>query len=138
MNTASEDLTRHLRLLRQKLEHKNEYELALYYFLEEFASDLDFMQHSVLAEDEKFLQFLTHAATEALNSPVVLDCARMFWLNSHRFLHGNARIADRVLLFFYFQTADIGLAALIPGKGDGVQVARFSLGGRVGCNPALN
>ena len=45
--------------------------MALYYFLEEFASDLGFMQQSVLAEDEKFLKFLTSAATEALDSPVV-------------------------------------------------------------------
>lgn len=35
-------------------------------------------------------------------------------LREHRFYHGIAAVEGRVVLFFYFQEADTGIAALIP------------------------
>ena len=40
---------------------------------------------------------------------------------------GRGTAAGRVLLFFYFQEANTGIAALIPGTGGAMDVARFRL-----------
>ena len=58
---------------------------------------------------------------------VAFDEAKLFLLREHRFYHGNAAVAGRVLLFFYFQEADTGIAALIPGTRGAMEVARFRL-----------
>ena len=43
------------------------------------------------------------------------------------FYHGNAALAGRALLFFYFEQVDTGVAALIPGPRGAMEVARFRL-----------
>jgi hypothetical protein len=50
MNTASENFELHCGVLRDKLHHPTDYEKALYYFLEEFAGDVEFVTRSL--EDE--------------------------------------------------------------------------------------
>ena len=69
---------------------------------------------------------LAHVAGKALGEPVALVEAKLFF-REHRFYHGNAAVAGRVLLFFYFQEADKGIAALIPGTRGAMDVARFHL-----------
>jgi len=46
MNTASQNLPHHLGELRQRMVHPTDYELAVNYFLEEFAGDVKFMNAS--------------------------------------------------------------------------------------------
>ncbi len=43
MNTASVNLPHHLRVLRERMLHPSDYELAMNYFLEEFAGDEKFL-----------------------------------------------------------------------------------------------
>lgn len=64
-------------------------------------------------------------------------CPR-FDLPQTGFYHGNAAVAGRVLLFFYFKTADAGLMALIPGVKGGSEVARFRVTGDLAGNPKHN
>ncbi len=138
MNTASQDLAHHLGILQQKLQHATDYEQALYYFLEEFAGDEKFIGQCYPEEALHLKGALTHVAGKTLGAPATLEQARVFRLAEFRFTHGNAAVAGRVLLFFYFDTLDTGLMALIPGvKGD-TDVSRFRLTGNLAGNPNHN
>ncbi len=127
VNTASQNLTHHLGVLQEKLQHPTDYELALNYFLEEFAGDVKFVEQSVAEEAPHLLTVLRHVASKALGQPAVIEQSRMFHLAEFRFNHGNAALAGRVILFFYFEAVNTGLMALIPGVKGAAEVARFRL-----------
>lgn len=129
MNTASQDFPHHLSVLRERMLHPTDYERAVHYFLEEFAGDLEFMRQSEPDEAPHLLVALRAVASKALGQPTTFDDSKLFLLRAHRFHHGNAALAGRALIFFYFAEADTGIAALIPGVGGGVEVARFRLTG---------
>jgi len=107
--------------------HPTDYELALNYFLEEFAGDTGFLDVSEPDNAPHLLAVLAHVAGKALGEKVAFDEAKLFLLREHRFYHGNAVVGRRVLLFFYFQDADTGVAALVPGVHGAMEVARFRL-----------
>ena len=138
MNTASQDLPRHLDLLQQKLQHATDYELALACFLEDFAGDAKFIQQCGPDPAPHLMAVLTHVAAKALGKPATLDQFRAFCLPQTGFYHGNAAVAGRVLLFFYFENMDTGLMALIPGVKGGTEVARFRVTGGLAGNPKHN
>ena len=138
MNTASQDLPHHLGVLQQKLQHATDYELALAYFLEEFAGDARFIQQSEPDEAPHLLAVLAHVAAKALGKPATLEHFRAFGLPQTGFYHGNAAVAGRVVLFFYFKSVDTGLMALIPGVTGGTEVARFRVTGDLAGNPKHN
>jgi hypothetical protein len=125
MNTASQNLPHHLGVLRERMLHPTDYELALNYFLEEFAGDAKFLNASEPDDGPHLLAVLAHVAAKALGKKMAFDETKLFLLREHRFYHGNATIAGRVLLFFYFEDADKGIAALIPGNSGAMDVARF-------------
>jgi hypothetical protein len=127
VNTASQNLPYHLGVLRERMLHPTDYEKALHYFLEEFAGDAVFLSASEPDDAPHLLAVLAHVAGKALGRQATFDDAKLFLLREHRFYHGNAAVAGRVLLFFHFQEADTGLAALIPGTSGAVDVARFCL-----------
>ena len=125
MNTASENLEHHLGLLKQKLQHAIDYEQAFYYFLEEFAGDAKFV-HAGETEESLHLQAaVTQVASKAFSSPQTLEQANVFRLSQFGFYHGNAIVAGRVVLFFYFESVDTGLMAMIPGVTGEAEIARF-------------
>src|SRR5882672_6730893 len=109
MNTASQDLAHHLDVLQGKLQHATDYEQALYYFLEEFAGDVGFMEQSDAEDAPHLVAVLTHVAGRALGNPASLEGVRVLRLGKFGFTHGNAAVAGRVVLFFYFEKADTGL-----------------------------
>jgi hypothetical protein len=125
VNTASQDLPHHLGILRERLFHPTDYEGALYYFLEEFAGDQDFIVQSVSDPAPGLVAVVGHVAQRTLTERAPLQAPRVFHLPEHQFYHGNAAIAGRVVLFFYFEATDTGLLALIPGVRGEVEVARF-------------
>jgi hypothetical protein len=127
MNTASQDLPHHLGVLRDRMLHPTDYELAVNYFLEEFAGDVKFLNQSEPDGAPHLLAVLAHVVSKALGRRLEFDASRVFLLREHRFYHGNAAVKGRVVLFFYFQEADTGIAALIPGERGAMEVARFRL-----------
>src|SRR5688572_30158851 len=127
MNTASQDLPHHLVVLRERLLHPTDYELAVNYFLEEFAGDVRFLEQSEPDDAPHLLAVLAHVASVALGKRVAFEDSKVFLLRGHRFYHGNAAVEGRVVLFFYFQEADAGIAAVIPGRRGAMEVARFRL-----------
>ncbi len=138
MNTASQDLQRHVGVLQQKLQEGADYEQALYYFLEEFAGDAKFVQQCEPDEALHLMAALGHVAANALGQRAMLEQPRAFRLPQFGFFHGNAAVAGRVVLFFYFEAIDTGLMALIPGVKGGTEVARFRLTGGLAGNPKHN
>jgi hypothetical protein len=60
---------------------------------------------------------------------VELEGALVSYLREHRFVHGNARVDGRIVLFFYFEEDDTGVLMIIPGvRGEG-ELARFHVSG---------
>jgi hypothetical protein len=127
LNAASQNLPQHLGVLRERMLHPNDYELAVDCFLEEFAGDMKFLKQSQPDDAPHLLTVLAHVVGRALEQKVVFDESKVFFLSEHRFYHGNATVGGRVVLFFYFQEADTGIAALIPGVRGPMEVARFRL-----------
>jgi len=137
MNSASQDFPRHLGVLRERMLHPTDYETAVSYFLEEFAGDNAFILASDPERMPHIVSVLGKVVSKAVGSAVELEGALVSYLRAHRFVHGNARAAGRVVLFFYFEEADTGMVMLIPGIHGEAEIARFKLAGGL-INPLHN
>lgn len=129
MNSASQDFPHHLGVLRERTLHPTNYEKAVHYFLEEFAGDVEFVSASDREQMPHLVAVLGKVVSGSLGRSVELEGALVSYLREHRFVHGNAQAEGRIVLFFYFQDADTGIAMIIPGvRGQG-DVARFHMTG---------
>ena len=129
MNSASQNFPLHLAALRERMLHPNDYEKAVHYFLEEFCGDQAFVRASDPESMPHLVAVLNQVASGAIGRRVEVEGALVSYLRAHRFVHGNAQVDGRVVLFFYFEDADTGMMMLIPGvRGEG-DVARFHLTG---------
>ena len=110
--------------------HPTDYEKAVHYFLEEFAGDRAFVKASDVDSMPHLVAVLgARVASKAIGWRVELESALVSHLRAHKFVHGNAQVDGRIVLFFYFQDGDTGMMMLIPGvRGEG-DVARFHLSG---------
>jgi len=137
MNSASQNFPHHLGILRERMLHPTDYEQAIYYFLEEFAGDAEFVRASSPESMPHLIAVLGKVVSQSLGQQVELEGALVSGLREHRFVHGNARADGRIVLFFYFEDADTGLAMIIPGiRGQG-DMARFHVTGGL-INPQKN
>jgi hypothetical protein len=66
---------------------------------------------------------LGNVVSKALGSVAKIEHALVSYLRAHRFVHGNARAADRIVLFFYFEETDTGILMLIPGIRGEMEIA---------------
>jgi hypothetical protein len=129
MNSASQNFLHHLSVLRERMLHPSDYEKAVHYFLEEFAGDEEFVRASEREQMPHLVAVLSSVISKAVGRQVTLEGALVSYLREYRFVHGNARADGRIVLFFYFEDADTGIAMLIPGvRGEG-DLARFHLQG---------
>ena len=129
MNSASENFPHHLEVLKQRMLHPTDYELAVHYFLEEFAGDKEFVRASDCETMPHLVAVLGKVVSESLGRRVELEGTLVSYLREHRFVHGNARADGRIVLFFYFEDEDTGLAMIMPGiRGQG-DMARFQVTG---------
>src|SRR5215469_9269123 len=129
MNCASQNFPHHLGVLRERMLHPTDYELAVNYFLEEFAGDAAFVRASDREQKPHLVAVLGKVVSKALGRAVKLDGALVSYLREHKFVHGNAQADGRIVLFFYLEEADTGIAMIIPGiRGQG-EMARFHLTG---------
>ena len=129
MNSASQNFSHHLGVLRERMLHPTDYEQAVYYFLEEFAGDAEFVRASDRETMPHLVAVLGKVVSKALGRPVELEGALVSYLREHRFVHGNAQADGRIVLFFYFEEGDTGMAMIIPGiRGQG-EMARFHVSG---------
>jgi hypothetical protein len=101
MNTASQNLPHHLGILRERMLHPTDYELAVNYFLEEFAGDVPFLNQSEPDDAPHLLAVLTHVASRAMGRQVAFDESKVFLLRAHQFYHGNAVLSGRVIFFLF-------------------------------------
>lgn len=137
MNSASQNFSHHLSVLRERMLHPTDYEKAIYYFLEEFAGDKEFVRSSDCETMPHLVAVLSKVVSKSLGKSVELEGALVSYLREHRFVHGNARADGRVVLFFYFEDEDTGITMIIPGiRGEG-DMARFQVTGGFS-NPQRN
>src|SRR5215472_11747870 len=129
MNSASSDFSHHLGVLRERMLHPSDYEKAVYYFLEEFAGDKEFVRASDCEKMPHLVAVLNGVVSGAIGRQVELQGALVSYLREHRFVHGNAQADGRIVLFFYFKDADTGMVMIIPGIGGQGEMARFHLAG---------
>ena len=129
MNSASQNFPHHLAVLRERMLHPTDYELAVHYFLEEFAGDTAFVKASNPEQMPQLVAVLRHVLSKMIDGPVDLEGALVSHLREHQFVHGNARANGRVVLFFYFEDEDKGMLMLIPGVRAEGEVARFEMRG---------
>lgn len=137
INPSPSDFAKPLAALRGQLLHPTEYERSITSFLEVFAGDADFIQQSEARQLPALATLLERIAAKMLATELRLECPALFTLKGHNFIHGNAVIEQRALLFFYFPEVNTGIAALIPGAQGGMEVARFQLPGGLP-RPELN
>jgi hypothetical protein len=129
MNSASQNFEHHLGVLREKMLHPTDYELAVHYFLEEFAGDAEFVRASDRETMPHLVSVLGKVVSKSLGRNVDLQETLISYLRKYQFVHGNAQADGRIVLFFYFEDADTGLAMIIPGiRGQG-DMARFQVTG---------
>lgn len=112
-------------MLCERMLHPTDYETAVHYFLEEFGGDGRFVMLSERDDSPALLTVLGKVASAAMGRSVTFGESKVFQLREHNFYHGNATMEGRVILFFYFKSAETGIAALIPGVGGAMEVARF-------------
>jgi len=129
MNCASQNFQHHLGVLRERMLHPTDYELAVNYFLEEFAGDVAFVRVSEPEQMPHLVAVLNIVVSKAIGRRVEVENPLVSYLREHRFVHGNARAHRCIVLFFYFEDADTGLLMLIPGVRGHMEVARFHLKG---------
>ena len=129
MNSASQNFPHHLGVLRSRMLHPTDYELAVNYFLEEFAGDATFVRASEPEQMPHLVSVLGIVVSKAVGRRVEVENALVSYLREHRFVRGNARADGRIVFFFYFEDADSGLLMLIPGIRGQMEVARFHLKG---------
>lgn len=127
MNSASSDFSHHLGVLRERMLDPSDYEKAVYYFLEEFAGDKEFVRASDCEKMPHLVEVLGGVVSGAVGRRVELQGALVSYLRKHRFVHGNAQADGRIVLFFYFEEADAGMVMLIPGARGQGDVLRFHL-----------
>ena len=129
MNSASQNFPHHLGALRERMLHPTDYEQAVNYFLEEFAGDMAFVRGSEPEQMPHLVAVLNIVVSKAMGRHVEAENTLVSYLREHRFVHGNAQVDGRIVLFFYFEDADTGLLILIPGIRGEMEVARFHLKG---------
>jgi hypothetical protein len=129
MNSASDNFPLHLGVLRERMLHPTDYELAVNYFLEEFAGDAAFVRASDREQMPHLVAALSIVVSKAIGRRVELENALVSYLREHGFVHGNAVADGRIVLFFYFEQADAGVVMLIPGIDGEMEVARFRVKG---------
>jgi len=138
MNSASKSLPRHLAILKERLLPPSDYETAFNYFLEEFGGDSDFIALGKVEELPALMTVLNHIATQALGKPVKLERVRLSRVPGHGFHHGSAAVDGRAVILFYFEDANTGLLAIIPGARGAAEMARFRLPAALPVDPGRN
>jgi len=86
MNSASQDLPKHLAELRARMLHPTDYEKAVHYFLEEFAGDEAFVRASDVDSMPHLVAVLERVAAGAIGRTVKLEHALVSCLRAHRFV----------------------------------------------------
>jgi hypothetical protein len=129
MNSASQNFPHYLGVLRERMLRSTDYELAVNYFLEEFAGDVAFVRASEPEQMPHLVAVLNIVVSKAMGKRVELENALVSCLRAHRFVHGNAQAEGRIVLFFYFEDEDTGILMLVPGIRGQMEVARFHLKG---------
>src|SRR3989442_15284660 len=106
MNSASQNFAHHLAVLRERMLHPTDYELAVHYFLEEFAGDAAFVTASNPEQMPQLVAVLRDVLSQMIGDPGEFEGALGSPFRAQRVFHGNATGKGPSLFFFYFLDKD--------------------------------
>jgi len=138
VNSASQDLTHHLSVLRERLEHPADYEKAFSYFLEEFGGDRAFIALGEVERAQNLVMALNQVASAAFGEEMEIEEPKISLVPGHAFHHGSAGLRGRAVIFFYFEAVNTGLVAIIPGARGEAEIGRFRLPGALTADGCRN
>ena len=84
MNSASQNFPHHLGVLRERMLRPTEYELAVNYFLEEFAGDVAFVRGSEPEQMPHLVAVLNIVVSKAMGRHVEVENTLVSYLRKHR------------------------------------------------------
>jgi hypothetical protein len=87
MNCASQNFPHHLGVLRERMLYPTDYELAVNYFLEEFAGDVAFVRASEPEQMPHLVAVLNIVVSKAIGRRVEVENPLVSYLREHRFVH---------------------------------------------------
>jgi hypothetical protein len=138
MNSASTNLPEHLKILREHLQHPVHYERAFHYFLEEFGGDHDFIAMGEPERLPRLQTILDMIATRTMGKNMNVRKLHLSAVPGHDFHHGSASMDGRTVIVLFFERANQGLMAIVPGPRGGAEFARFSLPAALTVNVSSN
>src|SRR5204862_7960569 len=106
MNSASQNFPYHLGALRQRMLHSTDYELAVNYFLDEFAGDMAFVRGSEPEQMPHLVAVLNIVVSKAMGRHVEVEFALVSYLREMEFVPGNAQAAGSSTVSYYLEVCE--------------------------------
>ena len=91
MNSASQNFPHHLDVLRERMLHPTDYELAVNYSFEEFAGDVSFVQRPEPEQMSHLVAVLNVIVSKAIGRRVEVENALVSYLREHRRIWDSGR-----------------------------------------------
>jgi hypothetical protein len=120
------DLSR-LQELKRRLVHDKDFMKVWEFFLDEFATDLAFIELGEPVRDEPLETTIAHVGLQMFPRDATATLVRLIRLADQQFVHGNVNVAGRVGGVLYFEDIRVGLVAVCDHlPSDETKFARFS------------
>lgn len=113
--------------LKRRLVHEKDFMKTWGFFLDEFATDLAFIDLGEAARDEAIETTIARIALQMFPRDGNITQTRLIRLPDRQFVHGNVIVAGRAGGMFYFEDVRVGLVAvseMFPS--DETKFARFT------------
>ena len=120
------DLSR-LEELKRRLVHETDFMGVWGFFLDEFATDMAFIDLGEAVRDETLEATIHHVAAQMFPRPAMAIMIRLIRLADRQFVHGNVNVDGRIGGLIFFEDIRVGLIAVsehVPS--DETKFARFS------------
>ena len=113
--------------LKRRLVHEKDFTKTWGFFLDEFATDQDFIDLGEAVSDEAIETTIAHIALQMFPHDGNVTQTRLIRLADQRFVHGNVIVAGRVGGMLYFEDVRVGLVAVSEKfPSDETKFARFT------------
>lgn len=120
------DLSR-LEELKRRLVHEKDFMKIWGYFLDEFATELDFIKLGEPIRHENLELAIAQIGLQMFPRDGNVTRVGLIRVPDHRFIHGNVNVAGRVGGILYFEDIRVGLVAVSEHfPSDETKFARFS------------
>lgn len=107
-----------LSILKKKLQHPNDWDKSLLYFMDEFVPQKSFWEKSRRAEIPVFTTMIGELCTDVFRkSPVALVGLQVFKMKELGIVHGLCRAEGHDIIFFYVTKMHKGVFGIVTRNG---------------------